>query len=54
MANFNMPWEEEQDPATVTPIAGGNPTQEEAEKAFEKLFEESRNAFYTWFTEVWS
>lgn len=54
MANFNMPWEEEQDPATVTPITGGNLTQEEAEEAFDRLFEESQNALDTWLSGVWS
>ena len=45
-SNFDYPWdkEEEQDPATVTPIAGGDPTYEEAEEAFDRLFEESQNA----------
>ena len=37
-----FPWEEEeQDQAKVTPLVGGNPTNEEAEEAFEMLFEEN-------------
>ena len=49
-----FPWDEEEKQVTVTPIAGGNPTQEEAEEAFDKLFEESQNALDKWFDEVWS
>lgn len=55
MGNFDYPWDkEEKEQATVTTIAGGNPTQEEAEAAFDKLFKESQNALDKWFDEVWT
>lgn len=41
--NTNMTLEEilrEPEPATVTPLRGGDPTEEEAEAAFEELFKE--------------
>lgn len=37
----------------VTPITCGNPTEEEANAAFEKMFEESEEAFQKLFEEVW-
>lgn len=39
--------------ADVTPITCGNPTEEEANAAFEKMFEESEEAFDKLFGEVW-
>lgn len=39
--------------ADVTPITCGNPTEEEANAAFEKMFEESEKAFQKLFEEVW-
>lgn len=39
--------------ADVTPITCGNPTEEEANAAFEKMFEESEEAFQKLFEEVW-
>lgn len=39
--------------ADVTPIVCGNPTEEEANAAFEKMFEESEEAFQKLFEEVW-
>ena len=39
--------------AEVTPITCGNPTEEEANAAFEKMFESSEEAFDKLFKEVW-
>ena len=39
--------------AEVTPITCGDPTDEEANAAFEKMFEESEEAFDKLFKEVW-
>ena len=35
----------EEEPAEVTTLYGGDPTVEEAEKAFDDLFKESQQAF---------
>ena len=35
----------EDEPAEVTTLYGGDPTHEEEEKAFDALFKESQNAF---------
>lgn len=46
--NAGMTLEEifsEEEPAEVTTLYGGDPTVEEAEKAFDDLFKESQQAF---------
>jgi hypothetical protein len=46
--NAGMTLEEilsEEEPAEVTTLYGGDPTVEEAEKAFDELFKESQQAF---------
>lgn len=45
--NCNMSLEEvlAEEELVVTPLYGGNPTQEEAEQAFDELFKESHQAF---------
>lgn len=35
-------------------ITGGNPTDEEANEAFDKLFKESKEAYNKLFEEVWN
>ena len=48
-----FPWDEEEQNLhpNVTSLVGGNPTNKEAEEAFEELFKESQNAFDKWFDE---
>jgi threonine aldolase len=46
--NCNMSLDEilnEEEPAEVTTLYGGDPTVEEAEQAFDELFKESHQAF---------